>query len=885
MRLKQYTNWNNDVIPRLIRPYMRLLRETSNLKYDRTVGYQRCSCIDSGGRTLSILVVRFSNLEHICLRACQCHPAAVQLVEQGLFPCAPLYPSLAVDLRVFDFAGRLFLRISPNTTAWLETLEEFLHSQGYQMKGEDPLRRRFGNALHWYDSLQIAMAKFVDSVILGTRASLDCCNELPPAASNLEDEDEEGSEGSWKRHRSANFSAPPRTRPSEYLRARCPLCFGGKSTMSDRDSSVIVCLDACFTHKHNKIKMRDPPRQHPKTVFIPETETKAWEQYVEEVRPNRADWKKVSRGDQEDGFEGPLKVLNSVLDSCEESFTAADENRQKSSTQWFDSTALMGLLCRHDRVLWLVNMTSPGERQHYALTLIDTLFQHLPLHFTVGILYDIACTLHRSCVRWKFLDQYINRIAFAISVFHAYGHGWQCQGFGLSDSEGCERFWHSISKLIAYLRVCGYYLRLHTIDSQVQHADRESLEKLATWLVRKWRQAEAIRDSGRTQEFLQLQWEAQVKAQTKPMPRRWSTITQHPPEVLMYSVGQSKNAGKNAVEEALRLRKSCDASRARVAQLDAILTDTNAPLYEVAEAELELERLRPKFKKALAEVSQKERLLGVEGKAQYRHLVSSPKIVTHTEDSIKRRDPGIQRLARSYNELHKKMVDLVRTKRAPRNAVIPSEIDMKHLFKLDVDDNIWQDIGLDEMTDLEELPLWLCDKGVRKGIQAKLELDRCNEELRRLTHERKTLREWMAEEWDVLCTTIKDLDGGSDNEDLLYQLTESKQNLLRLCVRWDSALESLPVIRGLNTWGPTMEELEEEAKKMHVEVLVNMVISDEDKETGDEAEMQEYETDESDVDDEFDEDDLDVGLVERLDALRLADSRTSDCDSDGEMVL
>ncbi|KAJ3990660.1 hypothetical protein F5050DRAFT_1532090, partial [Lentinula boryana] len=88
-----------------------------------------------------------------------------------------------------------------------------------------------------------------------------------------------------------------------------------------------------------------------------------------------------------------LKVLNSVLDSCEESFTAADENRQKSSTQWFDSTALMGLLCRHDRVLWLVNMTSPGERQHYALTLIDTLFQHLPLHFTVGILYDIACTL------------------------------------------------------------------------------------------------------------------------------------------------------------------------------------------------------------------------------------------------------------------------------------------------------------------------------------------------------------------------------------------------------------------------------------------------------------------------------------------------------------
>ncbi|EEB98567.1 hypothetical protein MPER_01902 [Moniliophthora perniciosa FA553] len=38
----------------------------------------------------------------------------------------------------------------------------------------------------------------------------------------------------------------------------------------------------------------------------------------------------------------------------------------------------MGLLCRHDRVLWLANMTSAGERQHYVLVLLETLFKHLP---------------------------------------------------------------------------------------------------------------------------------------------------------------------------------------------------------------------------------------------------------------------------------------------------------------------------------------------------------------------------------------------------------------------------------------------------------------------------------------------------------------------------
>lgn len=225
---------------------------------------------------------------------------------------------------------------------------------------------------------------------------------------------------------------------------------------------AIACIDAVFTQKNDKHATRDPPRMHPQSVFIPETEVKAWEDFVSQVRPHRQATPHVSP--QDDGYEGTLKVPNSVLDGCEKSFTAADESRQKASTKFFDSTALMGMLCRHDRVLWLVNMTSPGERQHYVFVLIDTLFQHLPLDFKVGILYDVACSTHRSCIKWGFLSKYLDRLTFAISVFHAYGHGWPCQcvyhprkcpGFGLSDGEGCERFWHMISKLVAYLRICG----------------------------------------------------------------------------------------------------------------------------------------------------------------------------------------------------------------------------------------------------------------------------------------------------------------------------------------------------------------------------------------------------------------------------------------------
>ena len=127
----------------------------------------------------------------------------------------------------------------------------------------------------------------------------------------------------------------------------------------------------------------------------------------------------------------------------------------------------MALLCCHDHVIHLADMTSAGEKQHYALALIKALFSHLPEDFWVGILYDIGCQLERSCRKWGFLRSLLPRISFGISVFHAFGHQWpcqliyhprKCQGFGLSDGEGCERFWSAIKGLIPSLHISGVYL-------------------------------------------------------------------------------------------------------------------------------------------------------------------------------------------------------------------------------------------------------------------------------------------------------------------------------------------------------------------------------------------------------------------------------------------
>lgn len=75
-------------------------------------------------------------IESLKLRVCECMPVGQQLVGRGLFPCAPLSPSLAVDIRVLEFVSRLFLNIAPNTTAWCNTLEGFLNSQGYKLQNK-----------------------------------------------------------------------------------------------------------------------------------------------------------------------------------------------------------------------------------------------------------------------------------------------------------------------------------------------------------------------------------------------------------------------------------------------------------------------------------------------------------------------------------------------------------------------------------------------------------------------------------------------------------------------------------------------------------------------------------------------------------------------------
>ncbi|KAI6149851.1 hypothetical protein BKA82DRAFT_4474087, partial [Pisolithus tinctorius] len=75
-------------------------------------------------------------LEEIEISYCACTPAPIHLMGHGLFACSPISPTLAVDLQVLEFVRKLFVQLTPNTTAWCEALESFLDAHGYKLQSK-----------------------------------------------------------------------------------------------------------------------------------------------------------------------------------------------------------------------------------------------------------------------------------------------------------------------------------------------------------------------------------------------------------------------------------------------------------------------------------------------------------------------------------------------------------------------------------------------------------------------------------------------------------------------------------------------------------------------------------------------------------------------------
>ena len=163
----------------------------------------------------------------------------------------------------------------------------------------------------------------------------------------------------------------------------------------------------------------------------------------------------------------------------------------------FDETGVFLALCRHGFVLIIADMVRSGELYVF---LFDILWSEALMHFSrakyplaivealldafgsnIGGGYDIGCkfgiTLARSELGPRAQELHYQAL---VGSFHGHAHNRLCQltnlatyvpGMGVEDLEGCERFFSKSNALASSLRYASIFHRQQKIVEYIKHND------------------------------------------------------------------------------------------------------------------------------------------------------------------------------------------------------------------------------------------------------------------------------------------------------------------------------------------------------------------------------------------------------------------------------
>jgi hypothetical protein len=152
---------------------------------------------------------------------------------------------------------------------------------------------------------------------------------------------------------------------------------------------------------------------------------------------------------------------------------AGDLAQKSQKFDGLDISGVMGSVCAHDIPSKFIPITNgDGEKYIYAASLIKAFGGDAS---KIRFMYDINCTFK------PWLERNYKELTcetYAIPVFHAYGHNFQCQlrfnprnieGFGLTDGEGCERLWSYLSPLCNQLKESRKSVFIDTLELHLSH--------------------------------------------------------------------------------------------------------------------------------------------------------------------------------------------------------------------------------------------------------------------------------------------------------------------------------------------------------------------------------------------------------------------------------
>ncbi|KZP01281.1 hypothetical protein CALVIDRAFT_456347, partial [Calocera viscosa TUFC12733] len=430
-----------------------------------------------------------------------------------------------------------------------------------------------------------------------------------------------------------------------------------------------------------------------------------------------------------------VQLDDEVLNRCEESFRASDQDRRRSQAKNYAVHGIIGIVCRHDIPLFVANLTDPGERHHYTVALLRKVMQQLPPTATLGVLYDIGCQLDRAIRKHGYMPELIGRISWATSVLHAYGHQWACQltyhprkriGFGLTNGEGCERVWAWMSDLIPTERLMAHHRRLFALEGHLQHLGLQHRLTLGRWLDRQLKQTQLceqealglLRKCGFTEPALPLLVDIHKHLDLV------SRIQQQQPEVV-------------SLAEQLGILRILNSVRDQVQKQDVpYLTALSRCLVlkeqvvsRLVGRNFEFDIIN-RYKRGHDEEGPSKGRLGTTG-------------IVKVQEKIVRRDAACRRAIQKYNTAAAALRDLEPRPTWATIETMPALITPQQAMDTTVDADIWYLLWFDATG--SPPPLWFSSETARKGIRMLLQRDRCSEEHARLLEEAQHLKTWLQE--------------------------------------------------------------------------------------------------------------------------------------------
>ncbi|KAJ7671759.1 hypothetical protein B0H14DRAFT_3102333 [Mycena olivaceomarginata] len=164
----------------------------------------------------------------------------------------------------------------------------------------------------------------------------------------------------------------------------------------------------------------------------------------------------------------------------------------------FDETGIFLCLCRHGFVLMIVDMIKSGELAKYPLAVVDSLIEHLGDNIDNG--YDVGCDF-QTTIKNSPLAARARQCNFRclVGAFHGHAHNRLCQlcnlatyvlGLGCEDLEGCERFFSGSNGLAKSCRYASRFHRQQEITSYIKHYDSfHTYANLSKFITNNYKQA------------------------------------------------------------------------------------------------------------------------------------------------------------------------------------------------------------------------------------------------------------------------------------------------------------------------------------------------------------------------------------------------------------